>query len=154
MIETDVSDHFPIFVIFEQCDVECKKQCHESITFRSYKNYDEKRFKDDLAEVKWDPVFKQNDVNKAYNVFYELFTKICDKNAPTITQRPKRRRNSPQKPWITKGILRSIRKKQKLYSKYKSSNFNSQVGDRYKKYRNILTLVLKNAKRKYYTVIF
>lgn len=152
VIETDVSDHFPIFVIFEKCKAESRKLCTGSISFRSYKNYDEKKFNDDLAGARWDLVYKENDVNNAYTTFHDIFKEICDKHAPIITQRPKRKNNA-QKPWITAGILKSIRKKQKLYSQYKKSGFNSQMGNRYKKYRNILTVDLKNAKRKYYSNI-
>ena len=92
-------------------------------------------------------------MNKAYDMFYKLYQEICDKNAPIVTQRPTRNKNTAKKPWITKGILKSIRKKQNLYCKYKRSNFNSLSGDRYKKFRNILTLVIKNAKRNYYSDI-
>ena len=148
VIEADVSDHFPIFVVFGSCAVKSKGMCHGMITFRSYKKYDQKKFQDSLAEVKWDLVFKQNDVNKAYDMFYELFQRICDKHAPILIHRFKKKRNSAKKPWITLGILKSIRRKQKLYSKYKNSNFNPQIGVKYKKYRNVLTLVLKKCKAK------
>ena len=37
-----------------------------------------------------------------------------------------------------------------LYKKYKSSNFNEEYGNKYKKYRNTLVTVIKNAKRLYY----
>ena len=154
VIEADISDHFPIFVVFENCAVKSKGMCHGRITFRSYKKYEGKKFQDSLAEVRWDLVFKQNDVNKAYIMFYELFQRICDKHAPILTQTATKRRNSAKKPWITTGILKSIRRKQKLYSKFKSSNFDPQVGVKYKKYRNTLTLVLKNAKRRYFSNIF
>ena len=73
VIEADISDHFPIFVVFENCAVKSKGMCHGRITFRSYKKYEEKKFQDSLAEVRWDLVFKQNDVNKAYIMFTSCF---------------------------------------------------------------------------------
>lgn len=144
---------FPIFVVFENCEIKNKDMFNGRITFRSYKKYDEKQFQDNLEKISWDLVFKQKDVNQAYVMFYELFQTICDTHAPILTQRAKSKKHSPKKPWITTGILKSIRKKQKLYSKFKSSNFDSKTGDKYKKYRNTLTVVLKNAKRNYFSTI-
>ena len=40
-----------------------------------------------------------------------------------------------------------------MYCKYKRSNLYSLSGDRYNKFRNIFTLVIKNAKRNYYSDI-
>ena len=56
-----------------------------------------------------------------------------------------------KKPWLTKGILKSIKTKQKLY-KYIiiKSNKVSQEWSYYKKYRNKLTHLIEISKRSYY----
>ena len=64
------------------------------------------------------------------------------------TFKPKRRKN-PIKPWISPAILCSINKKTKLYQKYQHKR--SLVNEnKYKKYRNVLTNVLRDAKRLYF----
>ena len=55
-------------------------------------------------------------------------------------------RNSP---WITKGLLKSISKKNRLYKQLINSP-NKQRELRYKIYKNKLILVIINAKRTYY----
>ena len=64
------------------------------------------------------------------------------------TFKPKRRKN-PIKPWISPAVLWSINKKTKLYQKYQHKR--SLVNEnKYKKYRNVLTNVLRDAKRLYF----
>ena len=71
-------------------------------------------------------------------------------HAPNIEHNVSRKKNGPKNPWISSAIIKSIRKKHTLYKKYKSSNFNEEYGNKYKKYRNTLVTVIKNAKRLYY----
>lgn len=52
-------------------------------------------------------------------------------------------------PWMTQGLLRSIRKKNRLYKKLINSPSLSRES-RYKTYKNKLTHLIRNAKRSYY----
>ena len=68
--------------------------------------------------------------------------------------RPKRsttssRRRIPRKPWITSAILKSIRRKEKLYKKYVNHPTNSNK-IAYSTYRNKLTTLIRTSKRRYY----
>ena len=60
---------------------------------------------------------KHKTVNEMLNSFHEKLLEIIDKNAPfrTLSKREKKLR---EKPWITKGILQSIRIKNNLYNMY------------------------------------
>ncbi len=54
------------------------------------------------------------------------------------------------KPWLTKGILKSCKKKNKLYRdfvKYRTVN----AENKYKAYKNKLTTIMRCAKKDYYT---
>ena len=56
-----------------------------------------------------------------------------------------------EKPWITRGILTSIKTKNRLFKKYyKSNSFDLQKKQQYKKYLNKLTHIKNIAKRSYY----
>ena len=57
--------------------------------------------------------------------------------------------NSFRKPWITKGLLKSINKKNKLYKNYICNRSNPQLV-KYKTYKNKLILLLRTAKKRYY----
>ena len=100
----------------------------------------------------WESVYKADNVNRAYNNFIETFTMICDKHAPFV----ERRKSSvnTRKPWITRAIKKSIKVKHKLYKKMIVSKFKDECVSKYKRYRNLLTTVLRNARRTYYCQLF
>ena len=83
-----------------------------------------------------------------------MFVKVCDKHAPNVTHGDSKKRSAPKNPWISAGIVKSIRRKHNLYKKYRTSNFNEEYGNEYRKYRNTLVTTIKNAKRMYYSNSF
>ena len=56
------------------------------------------------------------------------------------------------KPWLTQGLLKSIKLKNKMYKQFLMHTSNYQF-DKYKKYRNILNRAIEGAKRNYYNKI-
>lgn len=151
VIETDVSDHFPIFAIFKSKTM--NKSSSVPKMSRSYKKFNVQSFHRALGETNWAAVSRCKDVNEAYGVFSDMFVKVCDIHAP-IRRKMSVKKNGPKNPWISPAIMNSIRRKHTLYKKYKSSNFNEEYGRKYKKYRNTLVTVIKNAKRLYYCSSF
>ena len=149
-IVTDVSDHFPIFAIFEDSSVKLQPQVE--VRYRSYKNYKKEQFWDSLLLESWENVYECTDVNKAYDIFVQSFIGICDQYAPIVHRHSSRRKND--KPWLTRAIKKSIKKKHKLYGKVLKSNYSEDNLKKYRTYRNVLTTVLRNAKRKYYSDVF
>ena len=78
--------------------------------------------------------------------FLDIFNITLRKHALRRKSRKEKKLNC--KPWITKGILISSKTKNKLYiANLKGSANNVQL---YKTYRNRLTHVKEQAKRKYY----
>ena len=57
-----------------------------------------------------------------------------------------------EKPWLTKGLLKSIKHKNKMYKKFLDCS-NCSLYTQYKKYRNTLNRALECAKRNYYSKI-
>ena len=49
-------------------------------------------------------------------------------------------------PWITKNIKRLLRKKKRLYNKYKKSN-NINHFETYKRFRNLVTNEIRKSKK-------
>ena len=148
-IIADLSDHFPVCAIFD--DIRITKANAPQIRFRSYKRYQLVDFHRDLANAPWDTVYECADVNDAYCKFSSLFIDICDKHAPLINKTKGKQVN---KPWLTKAIKKSIRKKHQMYTKLVKSGPNPELHAKYKKYRNMLTSVLRNAKKSYYGELF
>ena len=61
----------------------------------------------------------------------------------------KRKKYNPQMPWMTKALLVSTRKTNKLYKQFMAKR-NPIRESWYKRYKNKLTHLIKNAKRAYY----
>ena len=60
------------------------------------------------------------------------------------------KRKTPRKPWVTPGILKSIRTKDKLYEKYITKpTFENKI--KYTKFRNLLYNLLPTSKKSYIT---
>ena len=81
-----------------------------------------------------------------------IFNSIFNRHAPL---RPVSREDNrlSDKPWITRGILASIKTKNKLFKKYfenKNIDTDKSKKEHYKKYLNKLTHVKNLAKRIYY----
>ena len=149
VIHTDISDHFAVFVVFTNMAKLCSNQ--KKITYRCYRKFNIEQFKEDLYVFNWEEVLNCHDVNIAYSMFCKSFSNICNKHAPMKTKQIGKKKDIKKKAWITTGIMKSIRVKQKLYAKVLKTNYNDDIVKKYKKYRNLLTTVLKNAKRTYYS---
>ena len=71
-------------------------------------------------EIKdWNGIYNEIDPQLAYDNFYNKLFKLYDKNMPPVKIKNKRNNNSQKIPWITKGILKSRKTKNKLYSDFR-----------------------------------
>ena len=115
IIKTDLSDHFPIVFAIKTNET-TQRPVVKSTYKRSYceKNID--KFKNILHNRNWDDIKKIEDPNKAYKYFLNIFIDIYDKSFPKSEVKVKFK--SDQSPWITKGIAKSSKKKQRLYEKF------------------------------------
>src|SRR6218665_3680804 len=75
-----------------------------------------------------------NDPNLAYAIFYDLFKNAYDRVFP-LKQISERKTNAPKQPWMTCGLLKSCRKKAKLYLKC-IKNPNAENKAKFTRYRN------------------
>ena len=149
-IEAGISDHLPVYVLFKNFN--CVSATKTTKHLRNFRNFSKDSFLNDLSNLSWNEIYSSNNSNDAYELFYTSFIDVCNKHAPieeTTFSRKKR-----DNPWITKSIKRSIRKKHVLYSKMIRSEHNKYYVDKYKRYRNTLTSVLRTAKKLYYGTLF
>ncbi|XP_077987452.1 uncharacterized protein LOC144442054 [Glandiceps talaboti] len=146
VIETDITDHFPIFGVVKNIHhvfkPDTKTQTYD------FRHYDKDTFLADLSDVSWQSVYDCHDASEAYTTFYNLFHNVIKRHLRLKkgTKSPK----SIKRPWITKGILKSINTKHKIFSKMKNNSSNDKLKSKYKTYRNILTKLLRSAKKRYY----
>ena len=98
-------------------------------------------FRDILSEMNWGNLYSISNPNDAYEYFLKVFSGIYDLAFPLKTISVKRK--NQQNTWMTKGLLKSSKRKQKLYEKFvkKRTPRNESI---YKSYKSIF----KNLKKK------
>ena len=111
---SDISDHFSQFCILKSMKdkIRVKKS-----KMRDFSRFSSDRLHADLSNVNWNALFsnESSDVNKVFSSFYNKFNKLVNKHAPMKTI-SNRKAKQFSKPWITKGLRKSIRVKNKLYA--------------------------------------
>ena len=143
ILVSDVSDHFPVFHINYGCAAQVPDECIVSRNF-SYQN--KIAFHEAVAEIDWGEMYTLTEAQSAFSMFHSTFTKLFNQHFP---KRKIKIKYNNRKPWLTDGLKKSIRIKNKLYMKYikiKSAYYECT----YKMYRNRLTRLIKIAERKYY----
>ena len=78
----------------------------------------------------------------------DTFIEIYDKPLPKTEVKVKFK--SDQRPWITKRIAKSSKKKQKLYKKV-LKNRTPKNEETYKTYKNLFETIKKRSKKKFYS---
>ena len=94
----------------------------------------------------------RGEIDQKYTFFHENIMKVIDKNAP-LKKLTKEELKRYKIPWITKGILNSIKKKYILLKKFIKSN-DQLTFLRYKTYREKINHLIRKCKKKYYTDFF
>lgn len=146
-----ISDHLPIYSIINEKPIINK----ENICKRSFKNFNKAEFLLYLQYRLSD--FQEKAINETcpsvlYDKFYKIFISSLNKFAP-YRKINKREAKLGTKPWITKGILKSIKNKTNLYRNF----YLSKIIERqnfYKRYCNILSRVKERSKIMYYKKSF
>ena len=146
IFKTDISDHFPIFIISNKCiqpDAYKKK-----VTTRIINDTSLKYFHDLISRLNWNETLKSVNANEAYDIFLTEFLAHYNEAFPKITKLVKSKTLS--NPWITKGILKSSKIKQRLYCKFlKKRTLLNETN--YKSYKRLFESVLKRSKKNYYS---
>ncbi|XP_065658746.1 uncharacterized protein LOC136083274 [Hydra vulgaris] len=150
IIKTDLLDHFPIYFSLSQ-DLRTYNNPKTKVYKRKINQFSIKNFKDSLLEVNWDEVYHESNLghtNSAYNLFINIFLDHYNKHFPVEEKEIKLKYLNC--PWITKGIRKSSKTKQKLYIKYLKNRNETNVTT-YKEYKNLFEKIRKNSKRVYYS---
>ena len=115
------------------------KRAHYTISYRSFKNFDENKFYADLQAVPWDLIHLFDDTDDVLDVWNNLFLEVVDRNIP-IRQHRVKHKNQPQ--WLTPDISDAI----KYRDRHKPLGNDTQ----YKYWRNKVTNLIRKAKQEKY----
>ena len=116
LLITDISDHLPIFS--NSSDYIRTNQCQKSLFVHHKCEQNILNFLDEVDCINWSNLVGYNDPKICYSKFLERYTKAYEKLFPL-----RKLKCHPQlrKPWISQGLLKSIKKKNKLYKQYLSN---------------------------------
>ena len=155
-ITSSVPDHY---FQFSQLDIfESLKNKYTIKYARDYRNFNKPEFSEELSNIDWNYITTNNniDTNRSYNLFYYKIEKILDEIAP-YRKMTKNELRLEQRPWITRGILQSMRKRDNLYksmAREKDFVLKLEISKSYKHYRNMIVTLLKQSKKNYYSSYF
>ena len=115
-------------------------------------------FESDIKETKWDEIleFNKGNVDLSSDNFLKTFDSIIDNILP-LRKLTIQEKKLSQKPWITTGILNSIKNKNRKYRKYQRAQDATKKHDlhnEFKTYRNKSDKVLKSGKSMHYQTFF
>lgn len=141
VFEQQLTDHSPILLYINKTGISRKNIAHSKLSIKYHDLLDQ------LSKETWTDLYSMNDVNTAVELFVNRLCLYISKNTKT-TRVPKNKR--PLKPWITFGVVRSIRKRDKLYKEMKRDPENISIRKKYIDYRNVCNKIIKTLKRQYY----
>ena len=147
ILRSDLSDHFPTFCFILLDSKPFKITVNKKI--RSLNKFKPEDYVQELA-LKLDQFFSHlpevssTNFDAIFKEFYHIIKTITNTHAP-LKLLPRKQKRLNSKPWITKGILISIKCKKKLYwSDY--VNGNEVAESLYKIYANKLKQIIRLAK--------
>ena len=142
----EISDHLPICITFTHETLPNKLSKNTTCRIENQQNVE--TLINNLREENWTDVYNQLHSNDAYENFIKKLSFYFDKSIPLT--KLKSNKNSPRKPWITRGILRSINQRNCLYKTYLTDpTINNS--NKYKCYRNKLTHTIRTSKKLFYS---
>ena len=142
---SDISDHYSIFHI---SDLRVKPNTENDYFIkRNINQTTREKFKQEVSNVDWNYITNSSDAQIAYILFHDKITKIYNSSFPFIKVK---KRYSSRKPWLTDDLKVAIIEKNKMHETCRRRRNNSLIKCEYKKTRNKVNHLIKNAERRHY----
>ena len=128
--------------------INVKKQTLPSYTCkRQYTSENIMQFKLRLSIVDWSDVYNEVGADDKYNCFFKIVDELQNECSSLVKYKLNAKHLS--KPWITPSMLRSVKKKNRLYSRTLKTKLEVHKTE-YKIYKNKLTKIIRVAEKEYY----
>lgn len=139
VLDSPITDHAPtLFCSAIRCQHKKPTYLVTRINFPSVIN--------DLSAINFTPILEVNNANVAATNFVTKITNVIESNMQLINI-PNRKRCL--KPWITPGLLRCIKHRDKLHKKSKHASNDNVLRIIYCRYRNFCNKLLKKLRIEY-----
>ena len=155
-LTVNLSDHLPQFLLlFINPEPKSKTKLGY---YRKWKSFNSNSFSREFSNIDWNEVLavEKGDINHSFNAFINEYSSLFDKHVPLVKLTRKQEKLFA-KPWITKGILTSVRVRDKLFKDYLNTSdldLKSYLHQSYKLYRNRIVSLLRLSKKIHYSNYF
>ena len=144
----DITDHLPIFINI------LLPQKHDNmnykIKFRIFNEANKALFTRGLCNLDWENLLSADvSVDQNFELFYNEFYNLYNRCFPVTSKLISNRRI--KNPWITTGLLTSIKRKSTMYRDFKAGLIPEL---QYKSYKNRIDALTRKSKKEYYRNIF
>ena len=150
-----ISDHMPQFLIFDTPSL--SKNPLDSY-YRDWKSFDRENFILDFFDIDWNDKLNlaNKDPDASFLSFYNGVSVLVDRYAP-MRKATKKQLKAKLKPWVTKGIRKSIQQRNKFYKlfiKCKNPDLKNNLHFQFKQHRNQIVHLLRVSKNNHYKNFF
>jgi len=143
ILNSKITDHYPTIL---QVNLQ-KNHNSQNTTIKEFINY--KKCKEILFNADFSTIYSLENVNTITEKLINIITTAMTKSKYTKTIDLSKKK----KPWITLGIIKSMKKRDELYRDYKKRK-DERTLQNYKDYRNKIITLIKKQKEDYYKKIF
>ena len=152
-----ISDHLPQFAIIPNIFGNISGNKY-NIYERDWSKFDRENFILDYFSVDWEDLLKIGKLNadNSTKMYLDAINMLLDTYAP-LKRINKYKLKFKSKPWITLGLQKSISVKNKLFVNFintKDPILKEEFHTNYKKYRNLLSTLMKRSKQAYFDKYF
>ena len=145
IVVDDISDHMPIIVKFRNQNKSMKGQ--KTVKHRKLDSLTFDKINQDISGENWPELLSALDANDSFYLFHEKLINSIDNHAPEKTLKIGRKALI-RDPWITTGILRSLKQQKQLYKEMLLSKTDVSTF-RYRSYCNCLQKIIRKNRRYY-----
>lgn len=78
VLHMGISNHHLVYAVLGK--IKCGTNCHVTITFCSFRNWDEDQFRKDFYAVEWNEIKKISDVNQMWENFITKVFNVIDQH--------------------------------------------------------------------------
>ena len=143
VLRSGLTDHFPIILNIDLNKEKLQIENSDNTTVIKKINHEE--LYKQIRELNWDSVYEQ-DVNLCTENFIQKISNCIDSSTKILTKKNIKKK----KQWITRGIVTSIKQQDKLKKLADGNPLSNVAQDRYRRYRNMLTHLIKKTKFNFY----
>ena len=140
-----ITDHYPIFISISQSK-DTQQNMNNFIKFRNINDESTVKFESELEKLFEDTIRHIDEAPRAFTLFYMSLNELYEKYFPIIIKPVKNKEII--NPWVTPALAKCINIRHNLGRLASKGRVDNNI---YKRFRNKVTIKLREAKKEYYS---